>query len=177
MNWESCCRYRRVDFKNAVIIMTSNLGAREITTTGKTLGFAASSAPTDEKSATRERVMAALKDAFRPEFLNRIDEIIVFDKLTDADIRRIADNMISSVIKRIEAIGVNISFDEKAMDYLAKEGTDKVYGARPLRRTIVHKVEDGFATAMLEGRFKKGDIVTVSADGSGLTWNKTEKAD
>ena len=163
---------RRVDFKNAVIIMTSNLGAREITTTGKALGFTVSSAPADEKAATRERVMAALKDAFRPEFLNRIDEMIVFDKLTDADIRRIADNMIRSVVKRIEAIGVNISFDDKAMDYLAKEGTDKIYGARPLRRTIVHKVEDGFATAMLEGRFKKGDTVTVSADGSGLTWNK-----
>ena len=166
---------RRVDFKNAVIIMTSNLGAREITTTGKALGFTVSNAPADEKAATRERVMAALKEAFRPEFLNRIDEIIVFDKLSDADIRRIADNMIRSVVKRIAAIGVNISFDEKAMDYLAKEGTDKVYGARPLRRTIVHKVEDGFATAMLEGKFAKGDSVTVSADEKGLVWNKEEK--
>ena len=163
---------RRVDFKNAVIIMTSNLGAREITTTGKTLGFTVSNAPSDEKAATRERVMASLKEAFRPEFLNRIDEIIVFDKLSDADIRRIADNMIGSVIKRIAALGVNISFDEKAMDYLAKEGTDRIYGARPLRRTIVHKVEDGFATAMLEGRFAKGDTVTVSADETGLVWNK-----
>lgn len=163
---------RRVDFKNAVIIMTSNLGAREITTTGKTLGFTVSNAPKDEKAATRERVMTSLKEAFRPEFLNRIDEIIVFDKLSDADIRRIADNMIGSVIKRIAALGVNISFDEKAMDYLAREGTDKVYGARPLRRTIVHKVEDGFATAMLEGKFAKGDTVAVSADENGLIWNK-----
>lgn len=163
---------RRVDFKNAVIIMTSNLGAREITTTGKTLGFTASNAPADEKAATRERVMSALKDAFRPEFLNRIDEVIVFDKLSDADIRRIADNMIRAVVKRISAIGVNISFDGKAIDYLAREGTDNVYGARPLRRTIVHKVEDGFATAMLEGRFSKGDTVSVSADENGLVWNK-----
>ena len=166
---------RRVDFKNAVIIMTSNLGAREITTTGKTLGFTSSNAPADEKAATRERVMSALKEAFRPEFLNRIDEIIIFDKLSDSDIRKIANNMIASVVKRISAIGVNISFDEKAIDYLAKEGTDKVYGARPLRRTIVHKVEDGFATAMLAGKFTKGDTVNVSADKDGLIWNKEEK--
>jgi ATP-dependent Clp protease ATP-binding subunit ClpC len=166
---------RRVDFKNAVIIMTSNLGAREITTNGRSLGFTYSESSDDDKGAIRERVMSSLKDAFRPEFLNRIDEIIVFDKLSDKDIRRIADNMIASVVKRISELGISISFDEHALDYLAKEGTDRVYGARPLRRTIVHKVEDGFASALLQGRFASGDTVSVTADENGLVWNKSEK--
>ena len=168
---------RRVDFKNAVIIMTSNLGARELTTSGRSLGFSFGN-DTNEKSdkdAMRERVMSHLKDAFRPEFINRIDEIIIFDKLTDADIRKIADNMISVVEKRIAELGITVRFDETAVDYLAKEGTDPVYGARPLRRTITHKVEDSFATSMLEGKFTRGDSLVVSSDGKELIWTKSEK--
>jgi hypothetical protein len=78
-------------------------------------------------------------------------------------------------LKRISELGISISFDENALDYLAREGTDRVYGARPLRRTIVHKVEDGFASALLEGRFASGDTVSVTADENGLVWNKSEK--
>jgi ATP-dependent Clp protease ATP-binding subunit ClpC len=116
--------------------------------------------------------MAHLKEAFRPEFINRVDEIIVFDKLTDGDILKIAHNMINTVSKRISELGIDVTFDESAIEYLAKEGTDPVYGARPLRRTITHKVEDSFATSMLEGKFGKGDKVTVKAENDTLIWVK-----
>ncbi len=166
---------RRVDFKNAIIIMTSNLGAKELTSNSRSLGFTSSSdSAGGSREEMRERVMAQLKEAFRPEFINRIDEIIIFDKLTDEDIRKIAVNMTDSVKKRIADIGVDVTFEDSAVDYLAKEGTDPVYGARPLRRTITHMVEDSFATSMLEGKFKRGDKVKVSSEGKGLIWEKTE---
>ena len=162
---------RRVDFKNAVIIMTSNLGARELTEKRGSLGFAAQEDDAG-KQAVKDRVIGHLKEAFRPEFINRIDEIIVFDKLTAENIRTIADKMIAGVVARINAIGVTVEFSDAAIDYLAKEGTDPIYGARPLRRTIMHKVEDSFATAMLEGTFAKGDKVKADADENGLVWEK-----
>jgi ATP-dependent Clp protease ATP-binding subunit ClpC len=162
---------RRVDFKNAVIIMTSNLGARELTQKSGGLGFASSSTESS-RAEQKNRVIGHLKEAFRPEFINRIDEIIVFDKLTDEDIRRIAVNLIKTLSERINALGIEVEFDGSAIDYLAKEGTDPVYGARPLRRTITHKVEDSFATAMLDGTFAKGDKVKVTVDENGLIWNK-----
>ncbi len=162
---------RRVDFKNAVIIMTSNLGARELTQKSGGLGFASASGEAD-RDEMKKRVISHLKEAFRPEFINRIDEIIVFDKLTDSDIRQIADKMIKTVSDRIKALGIEVTFKDEAIDYLAKEGTDPVYGARPLRRTITHKVEDSFASAMLDGTFAKGDKVEVTADENGLKWTK-----
>ena len=162
---------RRVDFKNSVIIMTSNLGARELTQKSGGLGFASVSEEAS-RDEIKGKVIAHLKEAFRPEFINRIDEIIVFDKLGSADIRRIADNMIKTVTHRIKELGIDVEFTDEAIDYLAREGTDPVYGARPLRRTITHKVEDSFATAMLDGSFGKGDIVKVGADENGLVWTK-----
>lgn len=162
---------RRVDFKNAVIIMTSNLGARELTQKSGGLGFASVSEEASREEV-KSKVIGHLKEAFRPEFINRIDEIIVFDKLGSDDIRRIADNMIRTVSMRIKELGVDVTFTDEAIDYLAREGTDPVYGARPLRRTITHKVEDSFATAMLDGSFGKGDSVKVGADENGLVWTK-----
>ena len=163
---------RRVDFKNAVIIMTSNLGARELTARGQSLGFTSVSPSESTREEMKERVMSHLKEAFRPEFINRVDEIIVFDKLTDGDILKIARNMVNTVSKRISELGVTVNFDDSAIEYLAKEGTDPVYGARPLRRTITHKVEDSFATSMLEGKFGKGDKVNVKAENDTLIWEK-----
>ncbi len=165
---------RRVDFKNAVIIMTSNLGARHLTVQSHSMGFGASDT-SDDRESMKEKVISELKDTFRPEFINRIDEIIVFDKLTSDDIRKIADGMIASVQKRIATLGIEVEFDPSAVDRLAREGTDPIYGARPLRRTITHKVEDSFATSMLEGKFKKGDRVTVTADENGLVWEKASE--
>lgn len=165
---------RRVDFKNAVIIMTSNLGASELTKRSGTLGFSMDASKQESREEMKEKVMGHLKDAFRPEFINRVDEIIVFDRLTDEDIRKIAVNMLKTVAERIEGVGVKVSFEDSAIDLLAKEGTDPVYGARPLRRVITRKVEDSFASGLLDGTFSKGDTVKVSSDGNGLVWNKVE---
>ena len=152
---------RRVDFKNTVIILTSNIGASAITEKAKSLGFTA--AATDEKAAMEANVMQALKSAFRPEFLNRLDEIIVFNRLTDADIRKIASLLLAELGERIRGIGVEIEFDPSLVAYVAKKGFDPVYGARPLRRAITSLVEDSFSEAMLEGRIASGDRILAKA--------------
>ena len=108
--------------------------------------------------------MSDLKKAFRPEFLNRIDEIIVFRKLTEEEIGRITSLMLKSVKKRMEPLGINIEFDEKLVSFLSKEGYDPSYGARPLRRVIQTKVEDFIAEKMLEGEIKKDSSVTLSEE-------------
>lgn len=152
---------RRVDFKNTVIILTSNIGASAITEKAKSLGFTA--AATDEKAAMEANVMQALKSAFRPEFLNRLDEIIVFNRLTDADIRKIASLLLAELGERIRGIGVEIEFDPSLVAYVAEKGFDPVYGARPLRRAITSLVEDSFSEAMLEGRIASGDRILAKA--------------
>ena len=152
---------RRVDFKNTVIILTSNIGASAITEKAKSLGFTA--AATDEKAAMEANVMQALKSAFRPEFLNRLDEIIVFNRLTDADIRKIASLLLAELGERICGIGVEIEFDPSLVAYVAEKGFDPVYGARPLRRAITSLVEDSFSEAMLEGRIAAGDRILAKA--------------
>lgn len=152
---------RRVDFKNTVIILTSNIGASAITEKAKSLGFTA--AATDEKAAMEANVMQALKSAFRPEFLNRLDEIIVFNRLTDADIRKIASLLLAELGERICGIGVEIEFDPSLVAYVAEKGFDPIYGARPLRRAITSLVEDSFSEAMLEGRIAAGDRILAKA--------------
>ena len=151
---------RRVDFKNTIIIMTSNVGAANITEPRK-LGFAEVKTPSEEADKMRQNVMDALKHTFKPEFLNRVDEIIIFDKLSDENIRAIAGIMLSDVTKRITDLGISITFDEEVIASLAREGFDPVYGARPLRRAIVRRVEDSFSEAMLRGEVKAGDTVTA----------------
>ena len=152
---------RRVDFKNTVIILTSNIGASAITEKAKSLGFTA--AATAEKAAMEANVMQALKSAFRPEFLNRLDEIIVFNRLTDADIRKIASLLLAELGERICGIGVEIEFDPSLVAYVAEKGFDPIYGARPLRRAITSLVEDSFSEAMLEGRIAAGDRILAKA--------------
>ncbi len=152
---------RRVDFKNCVIIMTSNVGARNITEPKK-LGFASVADNFETvNNNIRNSVMDELKKMFRPEFLNRIDDIIVFSQLTEEEIGKIAVVMLESLKKRLKDNGIEAEFDESAIRLLAKEGFDPVYGARPLRRAIVSKVEDLFAEEMLDGKIKEGDKVTV----------------
>lgn len=154
---------RTVDFKNTIIIMTSNAGAREITEQ-KRLGF---SAAADQESVPYEemkkRVMDEVKKLFRPEFLNRVDEIIVFHPLTREDIRKITALMTQSLVKRMAENEIVISFTESAFDAIAKKGFDKLYGARPLRRVIQSEVEDKLAEEMLEGKIAAGAKVTVDA--------------
>ena len=149
---------RKVDFKNTIIIMTSNVGAASITEPKK-LGFSDSAKAGSEEEKTRAAVMDALKHTFRPEFLNRVDETIVFNKLTDENIRDIARIMLKDVEKRINSLNISIDFSDDVVASLAKEGFDPVYGARPLRRAIVRKIEDSFSEAMLKGEVREGDRV------------------
>ena len=150
---------RKVDFRNTVIIMTSNVGARLITEQQKNLGFrSGDSAETDTKKL-KETVMGELKNTFRPEFLNRVDEIIVFHKLTSEDIKEIAKRMLKTLSKRVEGLGLSIVFTDAAVEAIAKAGFDPVYGARPLRRAIQSKIEDKLSEEMLEKKFTGGKKV------------------
>ena len=166
---------RKADFKNTIVIMTSNVGASSIVNKGKSLGFSQEdSSGAADKENIKNKVMSHLKDTFKPEFLNRVDEIIVFNKLTDADIKQIAGIMLGEIKKRIEKLGIDIEFDGDVVELLAKEGFDPVYGARPLRRAIQHKIEDSLSTAMLEGNIKAGDSVKTVAENGGIIY-KTER--
>ncbi|MBQ4039593.1 MAG: AAA family ATPase, partial [Oscillospiraceae bacterium] len=156
---------RRVDFKNTVIVMTSNVGARNLTEKKKTLGFSAAGDDTDldskEYSELKNMVMGDLKKTFKPEFLNRIDEIVVFHRLTRENIRRISENMLSTVKERMKAMDIDLNCTDEALDMLSDAGFDPVYGARPLRRAIQSAVEDLAAERILDGSIKAGDTVTV----------------
>ena len=158
---------RHVDFKNTIIIMTSNIGAQKITGSGrKSLGFA-DGKPEDAAERTFEQikadVMAELKTAVRPEFLNRIDDIIVFNRLNEDEIAQIADGMLRKVAARMQDMEITMDWTEAAKKHLAKAGFDPVYGARPLRRAVTNEVEDLVAEESLEGKIKKGDNVTLDA--------------
>ena len=157
---------RKVDFKNTVIVMTSNVGARNITADAAKLGF--DGKEKDEKESEearfariREAVMADLKHTFRPEFLNRIDEIIVFRQLTQENIAEIARRMLAVTGKRMAQQGITLAMDNDAVSALAKDGFDPQYGARPLRRAIQSQVEDAVAEQMLEGKLRSGDTAHI----------------
>ncbi len=147
---------RKVNFKNAVIIMTSNVGARMITENVKALGFAGTDSSAADEEKIRENVMGELKKTFRPEFLNRVDDIIVFHKLSQENIREIAKNMLASVTERTKALGIEISFTDEAVNAIADKGFDAVYGARPLRRAITSQIEDMISEKILLGELKEG---------------------
>ena len=164
---------RVVDFKNTVIILTSNLGAGALAEP-KTLGFAQggdSGKRAEQKAA--ENVMSALKQAFRPEFLNRIDEIVIFHKLSDESIQKIARLMLGEITSRIESMNMKISFTDEVVSFLAKEGFDPVYGARPLRRAMQRKIEDSLSLELLEGKLGQGDIIEAYLDGETVKYRKT----
>lgn len=151
---------RTVNFKNTVIIMTSNLGARLITDR-KQLGFANKEGETDSKKEyeeTKKEVMAELKKELRPEFINRIDEIIVFHKLNDNEIGQIIDIMLKEVVNRLKEQKYDIELEPEVKEMVAKEGIDKNFGARPLRRTIQNLVEDKLAEEILDGKLNKGKL-------------------
>ncbi len=153
---------RRVDFRNTVIIMTSNLGARLITE-NKSLGFSAGSGEQSERdySKIKSDVMGELKRAFKPEFLNRIDDIIVFSQLNREDIKQIATKMLDVLAERLAANEITATFTDAALEKIAETGFDPVYGARPLRRAIQSDIEDMLAEKMLDGTVKKGDTISI----------------
>ena len=153
---------RKIDFKNTVIIMTSNAGAENIVAP-KNLGFNVSSDPESDYRNMKDKVMDEVKRLFKPEFINRIDEIIVFHMLTKTDMSAIVDIMIASINKRLaEQMDITIEFSPEAKEYIVDEGYDEKYGARPLKRELQTKVEDRLAEEILDGRVKKGDTIAVT---------------
>ena len=154
---------RTVDFKNTVIIMTSNIGARLITDK-KSLGFSENKENDNkEYENTKKEVMAELKKEFRPEFLNRIDETIVFHKLTDTEIDKIIDLMLKEVERRMKEQGIELKIEKSVKKLVSEKGIDKSYGARPLRRAIQNIVEDSLAEYILDGKIKAGEEVKIAA--------------
>ena len=165
---------RTVDFKNTIIIMTSNVGARRITDHANALGFDGNG-ETKKDVDVRELVLGELKQVFRPEFLNRVDDIIVFNKLTKPEIEQIARLMLNTLTKRLESLGVKITFTDKAVEKIADEGFDDTYGARPLRRAIVTNIEDKLSERMLEPDFDSTKPITCDHDGEKFTFNSIEE--
>lgn len=158
---------RRVDFRNTVVVMTSNVGAKRITSQGSRLGFSARASSQGETRPVEElraAVLDDLKTVFRPEFLNRVDDTIVFRQLTRPEIREIAQRMLAAVGERMERLGVSLEISPPALDLLAELGFDPSYGARPLRRTIRSQVEDPAAELLLTGALRAGDRAVVEAE-------------
>ena len=159
---------RTVDFKNTIIIMTSNVGARLITEKQSALGFNSENenAEESEKKDIKELVTGELRKVFRPEFLNRVDDIIVFNKLNKDEIKQIAVKMLKTLENRLDKMNIKISFTDNAISEIADKGFDENYGARPLRRAIQNEIEDPLSEQMLEGKVKDGAVVTCDfADG------------
>ena len=154
---------RRVDFKNTIIIMTSNVGARKLTEKKVSFGFGESN---DVNENVKDAALGELKATFRPEFLNRVDDIIVFSKLTQNEIAKIAEKMLENLKSRIANLNIEFSWDEDVELVLSEKGFDEIYGARPLRREIQSKIEDALSEKILDGTIKNGDKVTcVFEDG------------
>ncbi len=165
---------RRVDFRNTVLILTSNVGASELSSK-KSLGFTAEPQGADE-DAKKARMMNALKATFRPEFLNRIDDIIQFNSLGSEEIKKIASLMLKEVEGRVSGLGIGISFDPSVTTLLSERGFDPVWGARPLRRAVVRLVEDALSTELLEGRIRSGDRVKAAVTDGKVLFEQLEKS-
>ena len=157
---------RKVSFRNTIIIMTSNVDSPKPAESQR-IGFSATSDSDEEKKRSVERIKKALFDTFRPEFLNRIDEIITFAPWSRDSVRQIAEIMLESFKKRVADMGMEIFFDDAAINKIVSEGYDNFFGARPLRRAITRLVEDSFSQELLSGRFAEGDSICVSISDDG----------
>lgn len=155
---------RKINFKNALIILTSNIGVKELNSFGKSMGFDTGSTIASEDAKARAIIEKALKKKFRPEFLNRIDESIVFNGLKADDIHKIIYKEIEKLEARVGEVGYKLKINKAAIEFLVKEGYDEAYGARPLTRTIQHYVEDPIADEILSGNVKDGDTIKISYD-------------
>ena len=160
---------RQVSFKNAIIIMTSNVGAAKLTDGTQVLGFGSDEG--DKNKTIEDLVMPDLKRTFKPEFLNRLDEIIVFTQLEKDDIKEIARRMLVTLTKRLNDMDIDVEFTDSAIDALADAGFDKTYGARPLRRAIQSKIEDRISELILEDKIKPNSKCTVDYKDSEFTFN------
>lgn len=167
---------RVVDFRNAIIIMTSNIGAKKLTEKAAPIGFSTSSeemAKAEEDfEEMKDEILKELKDHFRPEFLNRVDKVVVFHAMTNENIKEIVKLNLGYLQKRLESKKITLSTSSTALDTLSKIGYDPKYGARPVRRAIQEMVEDPLTEKFLDGTFKEGDTVKIVKKGNSLTLTK-----
>lgn len=167
---------RRVDFKNCIIIMTSNVGAKLISQKQKAFGFAAGAKELEQnEKEIKDAVMGELRNTFRPEFLNRVDDIIVFQRLTKENIKEIASRLLAVLQKRIEDMGIEVTFSDEAVSKIADAGFDDVYGARPLKRAIQSRIEDALSEEMLKGNVKKGGKYICNVKDDKFVFDKAEE--
>ena len=155
---------RKIDFRNTIIIMTSNIGARKLKDFGTGVGFGTSAKEAQETDYAKAVIENALKKAFAPEFLNRIDDVIVFNVLEKEHINKIIDIELVKLIDRIKNLGYQLKLTEKAKDYIAEKGFDKQYGARPLNRAIQKYIEDALAEEIINSKIHEGDSITMDLD-------------
>ena len=165
---------RRVDFRNTVLVMTSNVGAKAITSSAAKLGFAQAEDGDGGFARVKETVMAELRATFKPEFLNRIDSTVVFRRLSRADVSAIARRMLKATVQRAAALGVTLTVEDAAVERIADEGFDPLYGARPLRRVIRAEVEDAVAELLLSGALHAGDAARIAAEDGTLRVRREE---
>ena len=156
---------RKIDFKNTVIIMTSNLGAREVKDFGNGVGFGTEALKAQESKNIRNTIEKSLKKAFSPEFLNRVDEIVIFNSLEKDDLKKIIDIELQTLLKRTKDLGYNVKISSKALNFLCDKGFDKKYGARPLKRAIQKYVEDLLAEEIVKAKLNIGDSIKIDWDG------------
>ena len=159
---------RKISFKNTIIIMTSNIGARELKDFGQGIGFNTTAKQTNTANNNKSVIEKALKRAFAPEFLNRIDDIIIFNHLKKEDINIIIDIEMNSLLKRIEVLGYKVTISKKAKDFIAEKGFDVKFGARPLNRAIQKYFEDPLSEMIISAQIKEGDIIKVDLDKEGI---------
>eukprot|EP01013_Petalomonas_cantuscygni_P007642 TRINITY_DN1982_c0_g2_i1.p1 TRINITY_DN1982_c0_g2~~TRINITY_DN1982_c0_g2_i1.p1 ORF type:complete len:851 (+),score=-26.51 TRINITY_DN1982_c0_g2_i1:92-2644(+) len=155
---------RKIDFRNTIIIMTSNIGARQLKDFGQGVGFGTAAKKSQEDAHQKGVIENALKKAFAPEFLNRIDDVIVFNALEREDIHKIIDIELAKLFKRIKDIGYHLNLTDAAKDYIAEKGFDKQYGARPLKRAIQKYIEDALAEEIVNSKLKEGDSIYIDLD-------------
>ncbi|MDI1324836.1 MAG: ATP-dependent Clp protease ATP-binding subunit [Algoriphagus sp.] len=172
---------RRVDFRNTIIIMTSNIGVRDLKDFGAGIGFSSKAKQDNQDEVMKSTIQSALKKAFSPEFLNRLDDVVVFNSLTREHIFKIIDISLKKLFHRITDLGYQIELTEKAKEFLAEKGYDQQYGARPLNRAIQKYLEDAIAEEILKGDLSEGDVITADYLGEGteltISVKKKEKAD
>jgi ATP-dependent Clp protease ATP-binding subunit ClpC len=170
---------RKIDFRNTIIIMTSNIGARQLKDFGQGVGFGTAAKVASADDHNKSVIENALKKAFAPEFLNRIDDVIVFNSLEKHDIDKIIDIEMEKLILRVKDLGYTLNVSEKAKDFIAEKGFDKQFGARPLKRAIQKYVEDALAEEIITSKIHEGDIIFMDLADEALELNitieKTEK--
>ena len=155
---------RKIDFRNTIIIMTSNIGSRQLKDFGQGVGFGTAAKSNQADSHAKSVIENALKKTFAPEFLNRIDDVVVFNSLSREHIHKIIDIELSKLYNRIDGLGYKLKLSESAKDYIADKGFDKKYGARPLKRAIQKYIEDALAEEIINSKLKEGDSISINLD-------------